>query len=107
MDFGRHTPYRCNMAKRKILMLTTTLGVASMLTLIIGLASRASGQVGSKSSASRECSAATLQGEYLFIGRIDSRSDLPNSMRPLVFAGVRTFDGQGSVSQVETASRGG
>ncbi len=98
------------MAKTKILTLTTTLGVASMLALIIGLASRAGGQAGgglSEGSKHQECSEATLQGEYLIIGRADSRSDSPNPTRPLVFAGVRTFDGEGNLSQIETVSRGG
>ncbi len=98
------------MAKRKMLTLTITLGVASVLALIIWLASSGAGQAGgglSERSTHRECSEATLQGEYLIIGRADSRSDLPNPMLPLVFAGVRTFDGTGNLSQVETVSRGG
>lgn len=95
------------MSQGRMLLLATTLGAAGMLALTIGPASRAAGQVGSKKAARRDCSKATLQGEYLFTGRVDSRSDLPNPMRPLVFAGVRTFDGQGSLSQVETVSRGG
>ncbi len=98
------------MAKRKMLAVTTILGVASMLALIIGPASSAAGQTGgglSERSRHQECSEATLQGEYLISGRADSRSDLPNSRLPLVFAGVRTFDGAGNLSQAETLSRGG
>lgn len=95
---------RNKMAKRKI---TTALGVAGMLALISGLSLHSAGQTRRGLSEGQECSEATLQGEYLIIGRADSRSDSPNPARPLVFAGVRIFDGEGNLSQIETVSRGG
>ena len=98
------------MAKRKILTLTITLGVASVLALIIGLASSAGGQAGgglSERSRHHECSVTTLRGDYLFTNRADSRSDRPDPRRPAVAAGVRTFDGEGNLSQLHTFSTGG
>ena len=98
------------MARRKRLTLTIALGVASMLALIIGLASSAGGQAGgglSEGSKHRGCSEATLQGAYLFSARGDSPSDSPDPTLPIVVAGVRTFDGEGKLSQVNTVSMGG
>lgn len=89
--------------------ITTALAVAGTLAIVSGLAYGA-GQTGTGLSEKRkqaECSKATLQGEYLIIGRADSRSDSPTPTRPLVFAGVRTFAGDGVLSQVETVSIGG
>ncbi len=102
------------MAKRKILTLTIALGVASMLALIIGLASSAGGggkvQAGgglSERSRHRECSAATLQGDYLFSATGYNRSDLPDPTLPDVAVGLRTFDGAGNLSQAFSSSHGG
>ncbi len=53
------------------------------------------------------CTLATLQGTYLFTVRLDNRSDLPDPKRPGVVAGVRTFDGEGNLSQVASDSMGG
>ena len=99
-----------NMAKRKILTLATALGVASVLALIIGLASSAGGQAGgglSERSRHHECSVATLEGVYLFTSREASPSGRPDPNRPFAAAGVRTFDGEGNIRQVATASRNG
>ncbi len=53
------------------------------------------------------CTLATLQGNYLVTGRQDNRSDAPDPMLPSVVAGIRTFDGEGNLSQVVSDSRGG
>lgn len=55
----------------------------------------------------KRCTMVTLQGDYLFRVLNLSRSDRPDPRRPLVAAGVRTFDGEGNLSQVTTASAGG
>jgi hypothetical protein len=102
------------MARGKILTSTIALGVGSMLALISGLASSegilpkvwAAGGLSERSS-HHECSNATLQGDYLFTNRADSRSDQPDPRRPAVAAGVRTFDGAGNLSQLHTFSTGG
>ena len=52
-----------------------------------------------------DCSVATLFGEYLFTGRADSPEHKVGF--PRVFAGVYTFDGEGSMSGVATQSFGG
>ncbi len=99
------------MAKRKMLRLTTTLGVASALALIIGVASSKGilpkAHAGEDSRGKKGCSVATLQGDYLYSVRQDSRSDLTDPRLPLVAAGVRAYDGEGNLFQVGTVSRGG
>ena len=55
----------------------------------------------------KACSANTLRGEYLFQGRGDAPGYRQAAASPMVFAGVRTFDGRGKVSQIETISLGG
>ena len=99
------------MVNRKMLLSAIILGGASVVALVAGLTSSkgllAKAHAGESSLGEKECSVATLQGEYLITGRGDSRSDLPNPALPLVFAGVRTFDGAGNLSQVETVSIGG
>jgi hypothetical protein len=53
------------------------------------------------------CTLATLQGDYLVTVRLDNRSDASDPMLPQVGAGIRTFDGEGNLSQVASDSRGG
>ncbi len=53
------------------------------------------------------CTLATLQGNYVYIVRADTRSDLPDPGFPTVVVGARTFDGAGNLSGVDTVSRGG
>ena len=53
------------------------------------------------------CTLATLQGNYLVTVRQDNRIDAPDPMLPQVVAGIRTFDGEGNLSQVVSDSRGG
>ena len=55
----------------------------------------------------KTCSLSTLRGEYLFTGRGDAAGYEHGPALPMVFAGVRTYDGQGRLSQVETISLGG
>ena len=53
------------------------------------------------------CTLTTLQGNYLVTVRRDNRIDPLDPMLPLVAAGIRTFDGEGNLSQVASDSRGG
>jgi len=53
------------------------------------------------------CTLAALQGNYLVTVRQDNRIDAPDPMLPQVVAGIRTFDGEGNLSQVVSDSRGG
>jgi hypothetical protein len=55
----------------------------------------------------RECSVATLFGDYLFTGNADAPMYEHIPMFPRVFAGVYTFDGEGNMSGVASQSRGG
>ncbi len=99
------------MTKRKMLSLTTTLGVASVLALIVGLASNKGilpkAHAGEESLGEKGCSEATLEGDYLFTGLAFSPSGVLDPTRPALVAGVRTFDGAGNLSQIQTASQGG
>ncbi len=53
------------------------------------------------------CTLATLQGNYLVTVRLDNRIDPLDPMLPQVAAGIRTFDGEGNLSQVVSDSQGG
>ena len=87
--------------KRTIILRTVTIVLASMLVLG-ALVLRTP-----KVQARHGCSEATLQGEYLFNGRGDAPAYEHAPGLPIVFAGVRTFDGERNLSQVETISLGG
>lgn len=60
-----------------------------------------------KAQARNGCGVSTLRGEYLFDGRSEAPEYAHVPGRPIVFGGVRTFSGEGHVSQVETISFGG
>lgn len=78
--------------------------------LFVGKVHAQAGAAQPKAPAARSrnaCSLATLRGEYLFTGRGDAAGYEHSPTLPMVFAGVRTFNGQGQLSQVETISLGG
>ncbi len=82
------------MANRQMFWLTSTLGAAGALSLLIGLGSSrgilAKAHAEESSQGNKECSLATLQGDYL----VNVREDFPDRP-PAVVVGVTTFDGEG------------
>lgn len=53
------------------------------------------------------CSLGTLQGEYLFTGRGDRATGVVETNFPKIFAGVYTFNGDGTMSALTSLSFGG
>src|ERR1700736_5230970 len=60
-----------------------------------------------KVHAQNGCSAATLQGTYIFMNKADAPGYAHQPGQPTAVAGVRTFDGVGSLFQLATVSIGG
>ena len=65
------------------------------------------GRAGIVVHAQEGCSLATLRGEYLFYNRNDAPGYAHGPLFPELVVGVRTFDGEGNLSQVWDRSRGG
>lgn len=85
------------MSKRAISTVTTTLVAASLF--VLGLECNA--------RAGEECSEATLEGEYIGLGRGDAPIGAADPTFPRVGIAVYTFDGQGNVTILLTVSNGG
>ena len=88
--------------KRTIIRGTVAFVLAGMLVLGILVLRPAS-----KVQARHGCSVGTLQGEYLFYNRNDAPGYAHGPLFPELVVGVRTFDGEGNLSQVWDRSRGG
>jgi hypothetical protein len=71
-----------------------------------GIARRVHAQVHGVQAHER-CSLATLQGAYLFYNRNDASGYAHDPLFPELVVGLRTFDGEGNLSQVWDRSRGG
>jgi hypothetical protein len=91
------------MKQRKLLILVAVAGA------LIGGAVLRNSEAGSAHSVRGQegCTLATLQGNYLVTVRQDNRIDPLDPMLPQVVAGIRTFDGEGNLSQVVSDSQGG
>ena len=90
--------------------LTLVIGVAVVATLfVLGVVPHKQAIPGVVPTvhAQEGCTLATLQGDYLFSGRSDSRDDAPQGTFPHVSVGVHSFDGAGNFAQRSTISRGG
>jgi hypothetical protein len=108
------TTTRVTLTRRTNMKLTSTsFVVATTVGGFLLLGSSGNGRIvqavapGLLAAQGAECSAATLQGDYLWTGRADRAPDAQETNFPRVFLGVMTFDGVGSVSATSTSSSGG
>lgn len=100
------------MANRKMLLLTSILAAGTGTIFIIGPASSkglfAKAHAGQSSLGGKECSVATLYGEYLYTGSAEANiKQRDDPTYPRVFAGLFSFDGAGNLSGFDTRSFGG
>ena len=100
---GSEVQKGASMKQRRLLILVAVAGA------LIGGSVLRNSEAGSAHSVREQegCTLATLQGNYLVTVRLDNRIDAPDPMLPQVAAGIRTFDGEGNLSQVLSDSQGG